>query len=513
MFIYFAVIINSYSFPQTIEFSGTITQNTEWNYDTVKITGNVTVNSMTTLTISEGTLIQFQGNYEFSSVGSLYLLGSPEKKIIFTIYDTTGYSSNRKSIGWGGLKLNYEWDGGSYGKYNPNDSTIIEYCVFEYSKNGAITIENFSKIRISNSIFRRNYGSDGSGINLYYSNALIKSCSFFENYSYNSGGAIYLSSSGPGIYNSTFINNEGSQGGAIDILGEKALILNNIFCYNSTYNGGAIKFHAFNGIIANNIICYNNAINGGGAIYGGSGSLVLVNNTICNNSSDYAPGIYLGDDYYIYNTVFYSNRSTSSNSEQIFNFLSENRPTVQNCVIEDGKKYNTALFTKFDNILYDYPDFKDSNNLLTYNRDTIISNWSFDSTSNCVDKGINSYYRSSEINLKMDIFGNERISNNIVDIGAFEFQFKSSSSSNFVSFLDHDRFIVFPNPTNGEIFIKFDSEQNLLMELFDLNGRLVNTQSLYSKTEIDLSKYKKGIYFLKIKDDDKLIGIRKIVKY
>lgn len=431
--IFFAILTNSHSFSQSIEFSGSITQNTVWDYDTVKITGNVNVNSGSVLTIKAGTLIQFQGNYKISSVGSLNLLGSKERKIVFTINDTTGYHLDRYNIGWGGLELNYDWDGGSYGKYNSNDSTIIEYCLFEYSKVGAIAIENFSKIRISNSVFQRNYGSNGSGINLYFSNALINNCSFFENYSYNSGGAMSLWSASPKICNSTFINNEGSQGGAIDITGDNAWLINNIFYYNSTYNGGAIKFHGFDGIIANNIICFNNATYGGGAIYGGSGKLLLVNNTICNNNSDYAPGIYLGDDYFIYNTIFFGNRSTSSNSEQIFNFLSDYRPTVQNCIIEDGKDYNLSLFTKFDNVYFNNPNFLRLNDTLTYNRDSIIYYWSIDSSSICTDKGINTYYRSTELNLINDIASNTRIGNNYVDIGAFEFQNPNTDIPNSIS--------------------------------------------------------------------------------
>lgn len=512
--IYFAVLIYSHSFSQTIGFSGSITQNTVWDYDTVKIIGDVTINSGSTLTINAGTLIQFQGNYKISSVGSLHLLGSMEKNIVFTINDTTGYSSNRYNIGWGGLELKYNWDGGSYGNSNSNDSTIIDYCVFEYSKVGAIAIENFSKIRISNSVFRRNYGSSGSGINLYFSNALINNCSFFENYSYNSGGAMSLLSASPKIYNSTFINNEGSQGGAIDITGNDAWLINNIFYYNSTYNGGAIKFHGFDGILANNIICFNKAKSGGGAIYGGSGQLLLVNNTICNNNSDYAPGIYLGDDYFIYNTIFFGNRSTSSNSKQIYNFLSDYRPTVQNCIIEDGKDYNSSLFTNFKNVYFDNPNFVKINDTLTYNRDSIIYYWSIDSSSICIDKGITTYYRSTELDLKNDITNNTRISNNHVDIGAFECQNPNPDIPNFISNNEKEcNLFIYPNPTNGNLWISSASNQLLAIELFDITGRLMQSKSFHNNTQIDLAEYKQGVYLLLVKQNNETIIANKIMKY
>jgi predicted outer membrane repeat protein len=512
--IYFAVFFYSHSFSQTIEFLGSITQNTVWDYDTVKITGNVTVNSGSTLTINEGSLIQFQGNYKISSVGSLHLLGSKEKNIVFTINDTTGYYLDRSNIGWGGLELNYLWDGGSYGNHNSNDSTIIEHCIFEYSKVGAITIENFSKIRISNTVFQRNYGSIGSGINLYYSNALIYNCSFFENYAYNSGGAMYLWSASPKIYNSSFINNKSSQGGALDITGgDNAWLINNIFYYNSSYNGGAIKFHGFYGIMANNIICYNKAVYGGGAIYGGSGDLLIVNNTICNNSSDYAPGIYVSGGYHFINSIIWGNGNTSIYPEQIYISDSRNNPSVQNCVIEKGEDYNMSLFTIFDNVYFDNPNFLRLNETLTYNRDSIIAYWSIDTTSICADKGINTYYRSVELNLKNDINFNNRVSNEVVDIGAFEFQ-NSPDIPNFIfDNVKENDLIIYPNPTNGKIWIDLDSKEILTIELFDMSGKLIQSRSFYRNTQIDISQFPQGIYNLLIKDKNKTLKTNKIIKY
>lgn len=509
------MILNcSYSFSKSIEFSGSITQKTAWNYDTVKITGNVTVNTGSDLTIAAGTLVRFQGYYKISSLGSLHLLGSKEKNIVFTINDTTGYSLNRANMGWGGLELKYNWDGGAYGNNNPNDSTIIDYCVFEYSKAGAIAIENFSKIRISNSVFRRNYGSDGSGINLYYSNASVSKCSFFENYSYNSGGAMHLSTSGPKIYNSSFINNKGSQGGAIDITGDNAMLVNNIFYYNSTYNGGAIKFHGFGGILANNLICCNSATYGGGAIYGGSGPVLMVNNTICNNSANYAPGIYVSDDYYIINSIIWGNSHATSAPEQIYLSDPRDNPTVQNCVIEKAQDYNLTLFTKFEKVYFDDPKILKNDVKLTYNRDSILSHWSIDSTSICFNKGTNTYYRSVELNLFNDLALKKRISKNTVDIGAIEYQYPDVAIPTSVTDLRHDYgTVIYPNPTNGKIWIVQYSTKTIKLELFDLSGRLIQTDSFSEAAQFDLSQYHPGIYILWIWENNKRLKTIKIVKY
>lgn len=504
----FANSIN-YCITQTIEFSGPIENDTEWDYDTVRITGDVTIGSGKTLTVKAGILIEFQEYYKISSTGRLLFLGTPEEKITLTINDTTGYSSNRSNVGWGGLKMTYNWDGGSYGNSNENDSTIFENCIFEYSRSGAIFIENFSKVRISYCTISRNYGSSGSGIELDYSNALIDNCSFFENYSYNDGGAISLWSAGPVIRNSSFINNHGWQGGAINITGDDAKIINNIFCYNSTYNGGAFKFHGFDGVIGNNIICNNTAVYGGGAIYGGSGNVIFVNNTICNNKSNYAPGIYVSDNYYIINSIFWGNGNAEYHTEQIRISNSGDNPTVQNCLVEDAEDYDLSLFSEFTNVLSVYPSFIDSSNVLTYMKDTIISNWSFDSTSICVNQGINDYYNSTIIDLQTDILGNKRISNIITDIGAFEYQFQEA---NYISYIENSGVSVYPNPTSNRIRISYNSDQILTIELYGLSGNQIISENFQSKKEIDLSKYKPGLYYLIIKDNGMIKDIKKIVK-
>lgn len=235
-----------------------------------------------------------------------------------------------------------------------------------------------------------------------------------------------LWSSSPVIISSSFIANHGSQGGAMNITGDNAFLAMNIFSYNTAYNGGAIKFHGFNGILANNIIFNNQATYGGGAIYGGSGKLIFTNNLICNNSSNYAPGVYVSDDYQFYNTIVWGNGNSTYNEQQIYISDSRNNPIVQNCVIEDGEMYDVSLFEIFENVFFEYPNFRDSNYIKTFDRDLIISNWSFDSLSVLIDGGDSSFPEYEQMNLIHDISGNSRISNCIVDIGPIEFQFYNS---------------------------------------------------------------------------------------
>ncbi|WP_172279515.1 T9SS type A sorting domain-containing protein [Chryseobacterium sp. LAM-KRS1] len=57
----------------------------------------------------------------------------------------------------------------------------------------------------------------------------------------------------------------------------------------------------------------------------------------------------------------------------------------------------------------------------------------------------------------------------------------------------HEKSIIYPNPTKGDIFFKHMDVRNV--ELFDLNGRKLEIK--ISKSKIDISLLPQGIYFLK----------------
>jgi len=59
--LFFFLLISLSSKSQTIEVSGSISANTNWDADTVKIIGNVTVEQDVLLTVSPGVYIEAQG--------------------------------------------------------------------------------------------------------------------------------------------------------------------------------------------------------------------------------------------------------------------------------------------------------------------------------------------------------------------------------------------------------------------------------------------------------------------
>ena len=102
--------------------SGTWTKNSPYN-----INGEITIPDGSTLTIEPGVEVIFTGNYKFNVQGRLLAIGTETDTIFFTINDTTGFHHlTLPDGGWHGIKI--------LDIASSNDSTIFEYCTFEYGK-------------------------------------------------------------------------------------------------------------------------------------------------------------------------------------------------------------------------------------------------------------------------------------------------------------------------------------------------------------------------------------------
>lgn len=60
---------------------------------------------------------------------------------------------------------------------------------------------------------------------------------------------------------------------------------------------------------------------------------------------------------------------------------------------------------------------------------------------------------------------------------------------------------IYPNPTNGKFTIETTTKEKEIIEIFDLNGKLVFSQTLTEKTNIDATGLNEGIYNLTIKSN------------
>lgn len=68
------------------------------------------------------------------------------------------------------------------------------------------------------------------------------------------------------------------------------------------------------------------------------------------------------------------------------------------------------------------------------------------------------------------------------------------------NFVWSDEILVTPNPTNGIFEIKTEKNLEGSIEIFDVTGKLVLSQTTQNKTKVDISTKEAGIYLLVIKD-------------
>ncbi len=244
-----------------INAGGTISSNTTWNADTVKVTSDISIADGVRLTIYSGTYIQFQGHYKIDVKGVIKAFGTATNRITF--------SALNSSVGWAGIRFENTPQSNGY--------SYLRYCIFSYGNanqgtgndqsGGAIFMYNFSKLKVQNCILSNNYAS-----------------------SY--GGAIALEyNASPEISNCLIVNNSsGSTGGGIDIYNNSnPKLLNNTIAYNTSSNGGGVWASNYSGVMMNCIVYGNNASNSS-QVYG-----TVSNMSYCDIEGGYSTGTAIFD--------------------------------------------------------------------------------------------------------------------------------------------------------------------------------------------------------------------------
>jgi hypothetical protein len=71
---------------------------------------------------------------------------------------------------------------------------------------------------------------------------------------------------------------------------------------------------------------------------------------------------------------------------------------------------------------------------------------------------------------------------------------------------------IYPNPSNGRVEIKLHKNTRCTLQLSDINGRQLLQKEFIRSTQIDLTPFAKGVYFLNISSEDGIKTNRKLVK-
>ncbi|MBN1183480.1 MAG: right-handed parallel beta-helix repeat-containing protein [Bacteroidales bacterium] len=357
-------------------YCGSITENTTWDRDTIKVLCDIIVEKNATLTIMPGTVVSFEDHLQLKVLGRLLALGTNKERITFTASDKSQYPGENYK-GWRGIRF-----------FGPNNSegSRLEYCIIEYAK-GA----------------NHGFPFDNYGGGLYideWSDILISNCIISNNSAVERGGGIYCYSSGAKIVNSKISNNQaGFYGGGLFIKGggyPYTYLINSIVCNNeSEYEGGGINIenlYSFNNVIAN-----NKAVQRGG-------------------------GVYISSVGYLYNTIIWGN--TAANYPQMCQSYSASSYLYNN-VLQGGLSnmgYSSTSVKAYENMIEQNPQFILPSQGTGIDYDGVSADWSIIASSPCINKGtddISIYWYESPVN---DINGENRVLLDTIDIGAYEFR-------------------------------------------------------------------------------------------
>jgi hypothetical protein len=518
------------------------------------INGNILIPNNQTLTIEPGVVVEFMGKYKLFCNGTLIANGSASNKITFT---------SNNSDGWVGIKFENTPTTNATSILKFCEIKKIKSDITGNYK-GSVYFLNYSNCIIENCLFKDNYALYGGGAILFdNSNITVKNCTFINNFSDNGGNCIEVHNSNftvegsnfydSGIYSynsnlvikdnlfenslsqggitsfggnngqlvknieiikNRFINNNnenGAGGGALLLYDMEGLIQNNVFENNETnYGGGAITCFRTqtyapitNLFIVNNLFFNNSSgispigvTKGGGAINLKKMSPRIVNNTIVkNHSTDFGGGIQcdFNSDPLFYNNIFYGN-SINSGTENIFLNDNDSNPSFYNNLIQGSINSNgNPVEGDFTNNVDINPNFTNYNN----NEFTLSSN------SGCINAG---YQNTVGLNIPtLDLSNNQRIINNLIDIGAYEFQ----SNLGFEDISELEQIIFYPNPVKE--FLNFKTEHIISkIEVYDISGRILISNS-NSENKLDLSDLKTGNYILKLYTEKGIMNT-KIIK-
>lgn len=70
---------------------------------------------------------------------------------------------------------------------------------------------------------------------------------------------------------------------------------------------------------------------------------------------------------------------------------------------------------------------------------------------------------------------------------------------------------IYPNPTNGQFTIETNSMEKQTVQVFDMNGRLVLSQNINGKTNIDAMVLNEGVYHLVIKTGNIVVNKKLVI--
>ena len=383
-------------------------------------------------------------------------------------------------------------------------------------------------------------GANGAGIRFQANNITVNNCKFMNCQNGILEGNGSVTTSNVIIMNSEFQNNgyqlqndptySGYEHNIYISASADTLIVSNCYFHHPRGQANSLKTRAQRCYIIYNLIDEEATGYGSYEIDIAQGGLnVIMGNIIIQGTSGANHGIIgydaatntLEDLYFVNNTVInkfvgnnkYFNIAPSSgiNTFKIYNNIFASTIGASNTMYSA----NTPLVLDSSNNVY-------AGNYLTFGfTDPSVNDYSLSSSAtSAIDKGTGAGSTNTAYSLTPSFmyrsFDTALIPRSeigtAIDIGAYEFEDITGIVENQLQ----TTISIYPNPSSGKFQLAIGSllfAENYNLEIYDVQEEIVYAASylkLQTSNEIDLSNLSKGIYFVKIYDEEKIF-IEKIV--
>lgn len=337
--------------------------------------------------------------------------------------------------------------------------------------------------------------------------SILFNCIVSNNFAKEYGGGISTDfPASSEAYNCLIMNNQAKTGGGSN----KSKLYNCKIINNKSYRGGGGSCQDF----ALNSLILNNQANFCGATLASD----LMNCTVANNKDTLNPTDW--ESRNIQNCIFWNNTMDSAYAYK----LSSSASTIKS----NASYYiKVELLTDGSNVKFKNPSDSIGNVVTKEGLEHILNaDWSLDSGSVCInagyiwpwdilDEGVRVFFDTIKSSLFFkDYYGNERIIDSIIDMGAIEHQFVyPKPSSIFKTSINENIFRIYPTVTSESIIIKSQSDKEYNLWIHGINGILVNEEkNLIGDYILNLQYFSRGIYVVKLQLKNKAPEIFKIVK-
>ncbi|MGL6196074.1 MAG: DVUA0089 family protein [Thermoguttaceae bacterium] len=484
-------VIDNYAYRQNFRFGG---GGGLYNAKTLTVlnstlSGNSSIDSGGGIYNNDGTLVvencEIAGNSTDNQGGAIY-----SKSGVVQISDTI-ITANTAARNGGGVA---------------NDESECEFVDCSITLNSAISgggIYNESgKITLTKNVVEKNIASNyGGGVYNYRGNLTVDESSISDN-SASNGGGIYNSLNTAVVTKSTISGNAGN-----GIYSDDSIItfIDTVISANASQNnGGGIYSYNSKVTVTNCLVSGNSAAIGGGIDNSILSSLVITGSTIAGNfASVGAGGILNNGSTKLYNSIVAKNSTeihiTSGTVYATNSLIGDGTDSslengVNGNIVGSSASHIDPEFVKIPAIIDETTTGK---NYTSKNWDLHLHN-----TSRAIDKGDNSRVKyPDETDIVFDIGGKPRIFNQIVDIGAYEFQTQDTTTpgdsldaSEKMDF-DENGFYTITDQIGNGLYGKKDVDMfNFTVTQADVDAKLVytfNTSKPTSETAVSVDTYLK----------------------